>query len=122
MIYPKVVYPQSDKSQTQRDRDNEWHRKHYYKNHGKPKLYVIQCGETNKYKIGVTIQSIKHRVRKLQQGSPFELTVVFTHEYETEEIMKAAERMYHEMFESKRVVGEWFELNDSDLKLIKFKQ
>lgn len=33
----------------------------------------------------------------------------------------AAERRYHEMFSGKRINGEWFDLNESDVQLIRLR-
>lgn len=85
----------------------------------KPKpgcVYIIHCVGFPYYKIGVTILNPKARVEALQTGVPFELKVEYalqvTDRYEVE-------YKIHKRYDSKRVRGEWFMLNDDDLEAIK---
>lgn len=76
-------------------------------------LYIMQNGNTNQYKIGIT-DNINRRWRNLQTGCPGELRVlkIWTHTQRTA-IMKY-ERVLHRYFTALgqriRKNGEWFEL------------
>lgn len=74
-------------------------------------LYIIQLGETNVYKIGVSINPSR-RLKELQSKSPIHLRIIygkFGHDYES------IEKYFHWVFRKKRIKGEWFELNQDDI-------
>jgi hypothetical protein len=74
-------------------------------------LYLIKCQQF--YKIGVA-NDVQGRLAQLSTGSPFELRVVRVFGYINAEIV---ERVIHQRFTSKRTRGEWFELDEEDLRV-----
>ena len=80
-----------------------------------PGVYVIQIRRTSKYKIGIT-KHIKTRLKQFQTGNPEPLDMVVF--METEDPRKL-ESLLHQEFKEKRLSGEWFELNEKDLLIIK---
>ena len=77
--------------------------------------YVYLIGEIDnkgKYKIGSTrAKDIKKRLKQLQTGNSSELFI--KESYETEHPFKL-EKMLHNHFKSSSLIGEWFELSESD--------
>lgn len=77
--------------------------------------YVYLIGERDnigKYKIGSTkAKDINKRLKQLQTGNSSELYI--KHCYETEHPFKL-EKMLHNHFKSSNLIGEWFELSESD--------
>lgn len=67
------------------------------------------------YKIGIT-QNLEARIASLQTGSPDTIEVIHTIKTSN---MTMLENELHNKFESKRVRGEWFKLNDWDVEYIK---
>jgi hypothetical protein len=67
------------------------------------------------YKLGRTKQ-LQPRLKTLGTQPPFKITLLFTHY-----VFNAAlyEKRLHQRFASKRLNGEWFELNNDDLNSIK---
>ena len=82
--------------------------------------FVYLIGETDKegkYKIGSTRgKSVEKRLKQLQTGCSSELYVKDS--YETEHPFKL-EKMLHNHFKSSNLIGEWFELNKSDVEAFK---
>ena len=77
-------------------------------------IYLIgQRDDPNKFKIGVTKGSIEKRLKKLQTGNAEELYVLKNFQTETPFTL---EKMLHRHFAPNRMVGEWFYLNDDDIK------
>lgn len=76
-------------------------------------LYVIRCEQY--YKIGYTFD-LKTRLDNLQTANPFALYVVLAVRHPEARVI---ERMLHQFFYDKKVVGEWFLLDEKDLKKIK---
>ena len=77
--------------------------------------YVYLIGSTDtpgKYKIGSTRgKSVEKRLKQLQTGNSSELFIKDS--YETEHPFKL-EKMLHNHFKSSNLIGEWFELFESD--------
>ena len=74
-------------------------------------IYIIQLGDTDIYKIGISKDPNK-RIRQLQFKCPIPLKLIFTnfgHDYEF------AEKYLHLHFRNQRVKGEWFELSAEDI-------
>lgn len=65
-------------------------------------------------KIGIT-DDITTRLKALQTGSYYNLSVIYSFKGET-----VHERHLHKMFQDKRVNGEWFLLTQEDIRLIKY--
>lgn len=82
--------------------------------------YVYLIGEKDnigKYKIGSTkAKDINKRLKQLQTGNSSELYI--KHCYETEHPFKL-EKMLHNHFKSSNLIGEWFELSESDTETFK---
>ncbi len=70
-------------------------------------IYLIHCGGSTHYKIGITYNSPVQRMRELQIGCPHRLTMVMAFAVERPEV---EEHRLHERFEDCRVNGEWFNL------------
>lgn len=75
-------------------------------------IYLINKNDTNLYKIGVTKNEVKKRLKQLQTGSSEELILV--ENYKTDFYFKI-ERMLHRLYNNKHIHGEWFELNDEEV-------
>jgi hypothetical protein len=77
--------------------------------------YVYLIGEidnTGKYKIGSTrAKKIETRLKQLQTGNSSELYI--KESFETEHPFKL-EKMLHYHFKSSNLIGEWFELSETD--------
>lgn len=77
-------------------------------------VYIIQLGDTDIYKIGISIDPDK-RLKQLQSKSPIPLNLLWTnfgHDY------KSIEKFIHYWFKDKRVRGEWFKLSSEDILYI----
>ena len=77
-------------------------------------LYLIKAEGTNYYKIGITSDKTR-RLARLQSGSPFELKCIIT---KITEDVKTLEQLIHKELKTYHVRGEWFELSQSQLKVV----
>ena len=82
--------------------------------------YVYLIGEIEnprKYKIGSTrAKKIETRLKQLQTGNSSELYI--KESFETEHPFKL-EKMLHNHFKDKSLIGEWFELSEADTEAFK---
>jgi len=78
-------------------------------------IYFIRRGEF--VKIGLTI-NLENRIREIKRNSPE--TIIIIKFYETDDMVKE-EIKWHHVFDSKRMTGEWFELDDDDAEYIRAK-
>ena len=82
--------------------------------------YVYLIGEMDnkgRYKIGSTkAKDVNKRLKQLQTGNSSELFI--KENYETEHPFKL-EKMLHNHFKSSNLIGEWFELSESDTEAFK---
>jgi hypothetical protein len=78
-------------------------------------VYVIQCGES--FKIGLTNNPTK-RLRVLSVKAPFPLTV---HLLIPTNNMEALEGELHTFFAHKHRRGEWFDLTEEDIEILRQK-
>lgn len=76
-------------------------------------VYLLNAWGTDNYKIGVTKRDIDKRIKQLQTGCPDEIVLV--KKFECEHYRKV-ESWLHRQHGSKRVEGEWFILEDSDIQ------
>ena len=83
----------------------------------KQQLYIIRCGNTNKFKIGVSKDPLK-RCRQLQTGNPEILKIYFVFHindsYKNIDAFKL-EHIIHQFLKeqkNKHIINEWFELNE----------
>jgi hypothetical protein len=77
------------------------------------KVYLVGCPEEDRYKIGYTNRDIYKRLDEIQTGNPKKIEVV--HLFETDHHVKV-EGWMHRKYGSKRMEGEWFELNEEDVE------
>ena len=81
-------------------------------------VYLIgEINEENKYKIGSTrAKNVNNRLKSLQTGNSNELYI--KEAFETNKPFKL-ETMLHNKFRDKNVIGEWFEMNATDIEEFK---
>lgn len=77
-------------------------------------VYIIKSGKH--YKIGMTRGNLESRLKSIQTGSPYKIEIIHTIETATPEKLEAE---LHRRFRGKRLSGEWFDLNQSDIWNIK---
>lgn len=68
------------------------------------------------HKIGYTRRTVEKRIKEFKTGnaSDFEIVDSFYSKWGTK-----IESQLHKIFKTKKLSGEWFELNDEDIKLFK---
>ena len=81
-------------------------------------VYLIgEIGNEGRYKIGSTrAKDVNKRLKQLQTGNSSELYI--KESFETEYPFKI-EKMLHNHFKSSNLMGEWFELSESDVETFK---
>lgn len=81
-------------------------------------VYLIgEIGKEGRYKIGSTkAKDVNKRLKQLQTGNSSELFI--KESYKTEHPFKL-EKMLHNHFKSSSLIGEWFELSESDTEAFK---
>ena len=81
-------------------------------------VYLIgEIGNEGRYKIGSTrAKDVNKRLKQLQTGNSSELYI--KESFETEYPFKV-EKMLHNHFKSSNLMGEWFELSESDVEAFK---
>jgi len=75
-------------------------------------VYLFQHGSRNEYKIGKSVDTVR-RGQEIRTLLPNDLTLV--HEIKTDDPY-GIEAYWHNRFSEKRLNGEWFKLNSSDIK------
>ena len=73
-------------------------------------VYLIRSGDTDMYKIGYTSGQIKKRMKSLQTGCPYPLSIV-----KVINDNQHKEKWLHEKFDMYRKHGEWFKLDNETL-------
>jgi predicted GIY-YIG superfamily endonuclease len=73
-------------------------------------IYLLR-DDNNKYKIGITTRKSTKRVKELQTGNAEEIRVV--NEFKSKWFRKI-EGSLHRRYGTKRMKGEWFELEQKD--------
>lgn len=76
-------------------------------------IYLLNMAGTDYYKVGITKRNIKQRISELQTGCPDEIILV--NSYKCEHYRKL-EGWLHRLYHNKRMEGEWFMLEESDIK------
>lgn len=76
-------------------------------------VYVLQCLETSRFKIGIT-QNLTQRIKEIQSACATKLMLMLA--FPT--IGQDVERCLHRKFESYRLHGEWFAIPNSETGLI----
>ena len=77
-------------------------------------LYVLHCN--GHYKIGITTSTVAKRIRGLQTGNAHKISRYWSKRCSNYLEM---EKYFHRKFAKKRLIGEWFALDGSDLEFIK---
>lgn len=83
-------------------------------NYTKGLVYLLKSKKDNIYKIGVTT-NINKRLPQIATKLPFEIKL--HHKIKCDKIY-VLEKKLHNMFDDKRLNGEWFRLNKNDVKTI----
>ena len=78
-----------------------------------PYVYLL-CDEDKNgvYKIGATRGSVENRIKSLQTGNSGNICLISKHETKHPFLI---ETMLHNKYSNKRVLNEWFELNEQDV-------
>lgn len=79
------------------------------------KVYLLSVGEEKRrYKIGYTRRQVEQRIKELKTGNceNFEIISVFESKWGTK-----IESKLHDKYRSKKIDGEWFQLDDIDILL-----
>lgn len=76
-------------------------------------VYFISDGEF--VKIGVA-ESLPNRIKELQTGNPRKLFALYVIDTNSKIDALKIERDLHKLFSSVRCIGEWFEINDEEIK------
>ncbi len=71
-------------------------------------VYLIRCGETDYYKIGVSDNPVE-RLANLQSANPIELHLIATCGFDSKLAAIRAEQDSHRNLAKYNVRGEWFE-------------
>lgn len=81
-------------------------------------LYIMQNGDTNQYKIGIT-KNLNARWHNLQTGCPGELKIIKVWTHTQRRFIQRYEKVLHNHFEKLgqrlRTNGEWFTLTQEQL-------
>ena len=85
-----------------------------FKDYGGTFIYVVKCNEY--YKIGISC-TLGWRLNYLQCGNPYPLKLIDAVKLKD---AKLVEKIIHEYFKDKRGLGEWFKLNDQELKKLQY--
>jgi hypothetical protein len=80
-------------------------------------VYLMKDETNGYYKIGISNKP-EYREKTLQSEKPT-IVLLSAKEYPTRIIAEAIESALHKAFESKRIRGEWFELDEKDVREIK---
>ena len=80
----------------------------------KSNVYLLKCdfGDQLLYKIGFTKRPVEKRLKELKTGNANEIKIVSV--YNSEWSIKI-ESIFHRLYSSKRVAGEWFELSTTEV-------
>jgi hypothetical protein len=76
------------------------------------KVYLLANSEWSQFKIGISTKDIDNRLKSLKTGNGSEISLVKS--FDTIHHRKV-EKWMHNKYNSKRLVGEWFALNDDDI-------
>ena len=77
------------------------------------KVYLLANEEWTQFKIGITNNSSTKRIKSLQTGNGSEISIV--KEFDTNNARKIESNL-HRRYKPKQLVGEWFSLNDDDIR------
>ena len=77
-------------------------------------VYLIGCNQAGLYKVGRTKNKVEKRLKQLQTGCGMELHIV---EFFETEHSPYIENMIHKDFSEFNTINEWFELDQSQVKM-----
>ena len=80
-------------------------------------VYLMYDSKNGYHKIGIS-KTPKYREKTLQSEKPT-IDLVCSKEYPSRKIAEAIESALHKAFEENRIRGEWFELSDADVTILK---
>jgi hypothetical protein len=80
-----------------------------------PSVYVLRAGDTNYFKIGFTAGVVFDRIKALQTGCPFPLSI---HSVIESDAAQSLERLLHKELAPARVSGEWFDVEPARLEAV----
>lgn len=91
-------------------------RKRYIEQERPQVLYIMQNGNTNEYKIGIT-GDINRRYKEIQVGCPNELRIVKLWTHYQRKVITKYERVLHNYFKICKIRenGEWYRLSNADI-------
>ena len=82
-------------------------------------VYLIRCGDSSFYKIGVSENPIE-RLRDLQAATPYPLSLVVTCNFASKIVARQAETDAHRQLDKHRMNGEWFDLTPKMAQQLKY--
>ena len=87
-----------------------------YPSHNEPKgfVYLLRSQRTGLHKIGLTMNCPAIRIAQINSDGFYQ--AVFIHAFNTIRTLEI-ERLWHNRFWSKRVDGEWFDLEDKHVEI-----
>lgn len=74
-------------------------------------IYLVNAENTDLYKIGYTSVGVESRLQALQTGNPYKLNII-----KQSDGSVSKEKYIQDWFCFKKTRGEWFQLNDDDVK------
>jgi hypothetical protein len=77
-------------------------------------VYIIQSGDTGKYKIGIT-RNIKRRLTQISTGNPNDLKLEY---FVSTKHYKSLEKRFHQIFNLSRIKGEWFSFSKDEFEIL----
>ena len=80
------------------------------------RIYLVKCGDSDYYKIGITGMGGDARLKSMQTNCPYKLEVV--HEVYSKDPYEVEWRI-HEKFQDHQVRGEWYEFCSLEVEHVK---
>lgn len=81
---------------------------------GVTNIYFINRLGTSLFKIGIT-NNLHRRLRQIQTGNDYPLVLPCYIEFNERDAARKQEKRIHDLYKLKRLQGEWFNLDDTDL-------
>ena len=76
-------------------------------------IYLFKTEDSGKYKIGLTKGNVKKRLKQLQTANGERLVLVYSYKTKFPGLI---EKSLHRHYRDRHMIGEWFELNENDVK------
>ena len=80
------------------------------KNKNPKYIYILKCNHN--YKIGIAVD-VTQRLNSCQTGNPYKINLFFKRRVNKPKTIKA---LLHTLFASKRLEGDWFTMDNEDIK------